>query len=54
MDSHLHFDLDKNDLLDNSEEVFKVDTHSSSLHELPMGTISRDVDVEKGKASNST
>lgn len=31
-----------------------VDTCSSSLHERPMGTISQDFDVEKGKVPYST
>lgn len=51
---HPYFDLDEDDLLDDSEQVFMVDTQSSLLCEPPTGTISWDVDVEKGKVLDST
>lgn len=55
MDSeHLHFDIDEDDLLDDSEGVYMVHTWFSSLHELFVGTISRDADVKKNEASDST
>lgn len=50
----LHFDLDEDSLLDDSEEVFMVDTCSFSLNELSVRIVSQDVGVEKGEALEST
>lgn len=48
---HLQFDIDEDNLLDNAEEIYLVDTCYSSLHESPLGIISQDDDdVEEGKA----
>lgn len=51
---HLHSNIDNDDLLDDSEGVYMVDTPSSWLHKLPSSTISKDAYVEKDEAPNST
>lgn len=45
----IHIDNDEEDLLEDSEEVLMVDTHSSSLCEPPVGTISWDAYFEKSE-----
>lgn len=50
----MHFDIDKDNLLDDSEEGLLLDTCYSSLPDSLGGTISRDDDVEKDEAPYST
>lgn len=50
----IQFDIDDDDLLDNSESVFKVDARLSSHHKLPIDSVSQDDDVEKYEMSEST
>lgn len=50
----LHFDINEDDLLDQNEGVFMVDTKSSLHHEQILDIITCDADVEKDEVSNST
>lgn len=50
----LQFDINEDDLLDDSEGLFKVDTQSSSYHEQLTSIVTQNVDVEKDEAPNLT